>query len=110
MKANIRAHVAEISTPATPQRRRKETRSCKLTFCPQVMLAANIIHHCLSHNGVGSRLLLLHSERFAATYARMFELPMDVSEAGSEAHYEDGVLTLMLPKRLPLASKKLTIS
>jgi HSP20 family protein len=53
---------------------------------------------------------VLHTERFAAMYTRSFELPANVSDAGSEAHYEDGVLTLMLPKRQPLASKKLTIS
>jgi HSP20 family protein len=53
---------------------------------------------------------VLHTERFAAMYSRSFELPVDVSEAGSDARYEDGVLTLMLPKRAPVASKKLTIN
>jgi len=53
---------------------------------------------------------VLHTERFAAMYARTFELPADVSEAGADAHYEDGVLTLTLPKRTPVASKKLTIN
>jgi HSP20 family protein len=53
---------------------------------------------------------VLHTERFAAMYARTFELPADVSEAGAEAHYEDGVLTLTLPKRAPTTSKKLTIN
>jgi HSP20 family protein len=53
---------------------------------------------------------VLHSERFVAMYARSFELPAEVSEAGADARYEDGVLTLALPKRAPLASKKLTIN
>lgn len=53
---------------------------------------------------------VLHTERFAAMYARTFELPAEVTEAGAEAHYEDGVLTLTLPKRAPLATKKLTIN
>ena len=53
---------------------------------------------------------VLHTERFAALYARTFELPADVSEAGAEARYEDGVLTLTLPKRAPGTSKKLTIN
>jgi len=53
---------------------------------------------------------VLHTERYAAMYARSFELPAEVSEAGAEARYEDGVLTLMLPKRAPLSTKKLTIS
>lgn len=53
---------------------------------------------------------VLHTERFVAMYARSFELPAEVTEAGAEARYEDGVLTLTLPKRAPLASKKLTIN
>jgi len=53
---------------------------------------------------------ILHTERYAAMYARSFELPAEVSEAGAEARYVDGVLTLMLPKRAPLSTKKLTIS
>jgi HSP20 family protein len=53
---------------------------------------------------------ILHTERFAAMYARTFELPVEVTETGADAHYEDGVLTLTLPKRAPLATKKLTIN
>jgi len=53
---------------------------------------------------------VLHAERFAAMYGRSFELPAEVSEAGAEARYEDGVLTLVLPKRAPTTSKKLTIN
>jgi len=53
---------------------------------------------------------VLHTERFAAMYARSFELPAEVTEAGAEARYQDGVLTLTLPKRAPLASRKLTIN
>jgi HSP20 family protein len=53
---------------------------------------------------------VLHTERFAAMYARTFELPVDVSEAGAEARYEDGVLALTLPKRAPVTSKKLAIN
>jgi HSP20 family protein len=53
---------------------------------------------------------VLHAERTTTMYARSFELPGEVSEAGAEARYEDGVLTLMLPKRAPLMSRKLTIN
>lgn len=53
---------------------------------------------------------ILHTERFAAMFARTFELPVEVTETGADAHYEDGVLTLTLPKRAPLATKKLTIN
>jgi HSP20 family protein len=52
---------------------------------------------------------VLHTERFAASYARTFELPVEVTEAGAEARYEDGVLTLTLAKRTPQSSKRLEI-
>jgi HSP20 family protein len=52
---------------------------------------------------------VIHTERFAASYARTFELPMEVTEAGAEARYEDGVLTLTLAKRAPQASKRLEV-
>jgi HSP20 family protein len=52
---------------------------------------------------------VLHTERFAASYARTFELPVEVTEAGAEARYEDGVLTLTLAKRMPQSSKRLEI-
>lgn len=53
---------------------------------------------------------VLHTERYAASYARTFELPADVTESGAEAHFENGVLTLTLPKRAPVASKRLAIN
>lgn len=52
---------------------------------------------------------LIHSERFAASYARSFELPAEVTEEGAEAAYENGVLRLALPKRATVTSKRLTI-
>lgn len=52
---------------------------------------------------------VLHAERFAASYARSFELPAEVTEEGAEAKYEDGVLKLALPKRAAVASKRLQI-
>jgi HSP20 family protein len=52
---------------------------------------------------------LLHSERYAASYARSFELPAEVTEEASEAKFENGVLTLALPKRAPVVSRKLMI-
>ena len=52
---------------------------------------------------------LLHTERTAASYARSFELPAQVTDAGAEAVYENGVLTLTLPKRLPTTGARLTI-
>jgi HSP20 family protein len=52
---------------------------------------------------------VLHTERFAASYARTFELPVEVTEAGAEARFEDGVLTLTLQKRTPQTSKRLEV-
>jgi HSP20 family protein len=52
---------------------------------------------------------VLHSERSFTSYARTFELPVEVSDAGSEAAYENGVLTLTLPKRASTTTKRLTV-
>lgn len=52
---------------------------------------------------------VLHSERFAASYARTFELPAEVTEDGAEAKFENGVLRLGLPKRATVMSKRLQV-
>ncbi|HUN92960.1 MAG TPA: Hsp20/alpha crystallin family protein [Burkholderiaceae bacterium] len=52
---------------------------------------------------------LLHSERFARSYARSFELPVEVNEEGAEAKLENGVLNLVLPKRVASASRRLAV-
>ena len=52
---------------------------------------------------------VIHTERFAASYQRTFELPVEVTEAGAEARFEDGVLTLTLQKRTPQTSKRLEV-
>jgi HSP20 family protein len=52
---------------------------------------------------------VLHTERFATSYARSFELPAEVTEEGADATFENGVLRLTLPKRAHAASKRLTV-
>lgn len=52
---------------------------------------------------------LLHTERTAASYARNFMLPAEVTDAGAEAVYQDGVLTLTLPKRSPTPGTRLMV-
>ncbi len=52
---------------------------------------------------------VLYSERYATRYARSFELPAEVTEEGADARFEDGVLTLSLPKRAPTVSKRLAV-
>lgn len=52
---------------------------------------------------------LLHSERYAASYARSFELPAEIDDAAVDARFEDGVLTLALPKRAAVTGRAITI-
>lgn len=52
---------------------------------------------------------VLYSERYSTSYARSFELPAEVTEDGADARFEDGVLTLLLPKRAPTASKRIEV-
>ena len=52
---------------------------------------------------------VLHSERTVTSYARNFELPAEVTEDGADARFENGVLTLALPKRATVTSKRLAV-
>jgi HSP20 family protein len=52
---------------------------------------------------------VLRSERWEGTVSRTFSLAQDVDEAKVKAKYEDGVLTLELPKKASTASKRITI-
>jgi len=53
--------------------------------------------------------VVLHSERTFTSYARNFELPAEVTDEGAAAGFENGVLTLTLPKRVTVTSKRLKI-
>jgi len=53
---------------------------------------------------------VLHSERRATSYARSFELPVEVTEDSAEASFENGVLHLNLPKRAPVGGRRLTVN
>ncbi len=52
---------------------------------------------------------VLHCERYATRYARSLELPTEVTEQGAEAKFENGVLTLTLPKREPVAARRVAV-
>ncbi|MFM2400067.1 MAG: hypothetical protein RL341_2224, partial [Pseudomonadota bacterium] len=52
---------------------------------------------------------LLRSERYYGAISRTFSLAQDVDEANSVAKYQDGVLTLELPKKEASASKRLMV-
>lgn len=52
---------------------------------------------------------MLRSERYFGEQMRTFTLPQDVDESKAQAKYENGILSLTLPKKQGGASKKLTI-
>ena len=56
-----------------------------------------------------SGVKLLRSERLQGAVSRAFSVAQDVDDAKASAKYEDGVLTLELPKKATTASKKITI-
>ena len=52
---------------------------------------------------------VLRSERYYGSVSRAFTLAQDVDEAKSNAKFENGVLTLVLPKKATSKSKKLAV-
>jgi HSP20 family protein len=52
---------------------------------------------------------LLRSERYYGSVSRSFQLPSDIDQSKAKARYDNGVLTLTLPKKAPQASQRLRI-
>ena len=52
---------------------------------------------------------LLRSERFYGAVARSFQLPQDIDNTSAKARYDNGVLTLTLPKKSVVAGQRLVI-
>ena len=52
---------------------------------------------------------VLRSERYFGSIARSFQLPADVDASQAKAKYDNGVLTLNLPKKQNKAAQRLTI-
>ena len=52
---------------------------------------------------------LLRTERYYGAVSRSFQLPADIDNAAAKAKYDNGVLTLTLPKKLAMAGQRLTI-
>lgn len=52
---------------------------------------------------------VLRSERYYGAVSRAFTLAQDVDDTKAVAKYEDGVLTLELPKKTTSESKRLTV-
>jgi HSP20 family protein len=53
---------------------------------------------------------VLRSERFFGKVSRSFSVSSDIDESASQAKYNDGVLELVLPKKVAAASKRLTVN
>ncbi len=53
---------------------------------------------------------LLHSERYYGSLARSFSLANDIDDARSLARFENGVLSLTLPKKSAPGARKLQIT
>jgi HSP20 family protein len=51
----------------------------------------------------------LRTERYYGAVARSFQLAADIDNEKSKAKYENGVLTLALPKKVALAGQRLSI-
>lgn len=52
---------------------------------------------------------VLRSERYHGAISRAFSVAQDVDDTKVSARFEDGVLTLELPKKATVASKKIAI-
>lgn len=52
---------------------------------------------------------VIRSERYYGKVSRAFALGQDVDEETAEAKYNDGILTLLLPKKAASKTKNLTI-
>ena len=52
---------------------------------------------------------VLRSERYFGSVARSFQLPADIDAGQAKAKYDNGVLTLNLPKKLSNAAQRLNI-
>lgn len=57
----------------------------------------------------GSDEKVLRSERYYGAVSRSFQLPMEIDQAQARARYDNGVLTLTLPKKLTGGSQRLVI-
>lgn len=52
------------------------------------------------HDSTSENDAVLRSERYFGAVSRSFQLPMDIDQAQAKAKFDNGVLTLTLPKKL----------
>lgn len=53
---------------------------------------------------------VLRAERYVGKLERSFTLAQDIEEDGAEARYVDGVLELLLPKKVTTARRRIVVS
>ena len=53
---------------------------------------------------------VIHSERYYGQISRSIELPTDIELSRAEAKYEQGILSMQLPKKTGSSAHRLTIS
>lgn len=61
------------------------------------------------HDSQASGEKLLRSERYYGAVARSFQLPVDIDQPQAKARYDNGVLTLSLPKKQANGTQRLAI-
>ena len=52
---------------------------------------------------------LLRSERYFGSVSRSFQLPQDINQSEAKARFDNGVLTLTLPKKMSSGTRRLSI-
>ena len=52
---------------------------------------------------------LVRSERYYGSVSRSFQLPVDIDQAQTKASYENGVLTLSLPRKSQAGSQRIQV-
>ena len=52
---------------------------------------------------------VLRTERYYGSVARSFQLPQDIDQSNAKAKYDNGVLTLTLPKKSASVTQRLAI-
>ncbi|MEO8104632.1 MAG: Hsp20 family protein, partial [Betaproteobacteria bacterium] len=75
----------------------------------EVTISAEVKRENIAKEGERAGEKVLHSERFYGKTTRVFSVGQDIDEAGVQARYADGVLSLVLPKKAPVSAKRVTI-
>lgn len=52
---------------------------------------------------------LLRNERYYGAVSRSFQMPVDIDDGAAKAKYENGVLQLVLPKKVAVAGQRLSV-